>query len=49
MELCCGQMVEDVKLAVGSDIPVHHYGRMGGMIHSPNEVLDALKKTIVEK
>ncbi len=49
VELSCGQMVEDVKLAVGSDIPVHHYGRMGGMIHSPNEVLDALKKTIVEK
>jgi len=38
-----GQMVEDVRLAVNGRIPVEHYGRMGGIIHSPEEVLLALE------
>lgn len=44
IEMSAGQMVEDVKLAVNGKVPVEHYGRMGGMIPSPNEVLEALKK-----
>lgn len=43
-ELSAGQMVEDVRLAVNGKVPVHFYGRLGGMIFSPTEVLDALKK-----
>jgi 2-oxoglutarate/2-oxoacid ferredoxin oxidoreductase subunit alpha len=43
VELSAGQMVEDVKLAVNGKIPVEHYGRMGGSVHSPAEVLQALK------
>ena len=46
VELSAGQMVDDVKLAVECKIPVEHYGRLGGMLHTPNEVLDALKKLI---
>jgi 2-oxoglutarate ferredoxin oxidoreductase subunit alpha len=44
VELSAGQMVEDVKLAVGSGLHVEHYGRMGGMIHTPNEIVNALTK-----
>lgn len=43
-ELNAGQMVEDVRLAVNGKVPVAHYGRMGGMLFSPNEILDELKK-----
>lgn len=44
VELSAGQMVEDVKLAVNGQTPVHHFGRMGGAIHSPEEVFEAFKK-----
>jgi 2-oxoglutarate ferredoxin oxidoreductase subunit alpha len=44
VELNAGQMVEDVKLAVNGKIKVLHYGRLGGAIHSPDEVLAALKE-----
>ncbi|MCI6278698.1 MAG: 3-methyl-2-oxobutanoate dehydrogenase subunit VorB [Bacteroidales bacterium] len=43
-ELSAGQMVEDVRLAVNGKVPVTFYGRLGGMIFSPSEVLDAFKK-----
>src|SRR4030043_93164 len=41
VELSTGQMVEDVRLAVNGKKQVEHYGRFGGMIHSPVEVLEA--------
>ncbi len=48
VELNAGQMVEDVRLAVNGKVPVSHYGRMGGMIPSPEEVLQAVEKFIDE-
>jgi 2-oxoglutarate/2-oxoacid ferredoxin oxidoreductase subunit alpha len=39
VEMNAGQMVEDVRLAVNGKRPVEFYGRMGGMIPSPEEVL----------
>ncbi len=39
VEMNAGQMVEDVRLAVEGKCPVHFYGRMGGMIPSPEEIL----------
>jgi len=48
VEMSLGQMVEDVKLAVDCKIPVEHFGRTGGVIHTPSEVLDALKKLIIK-
>ncbi|HNV96490.1 MAG TPA: 3-methyl-2-oxobutanoate dehydrogenase subunit beta, partial [Bacteroidales bacterium] len=48
VEMSLGQMVEDVKLAVDCKIPVEHFGRTGGVIHTPSEVLDALKKQIIK-
>ena len=44
VELSAGQMVEDVRLSVESALPVAHFGRNGGIIHSPNEVAEAMKK-----
>ena len=43
VELNAGQMIEDVRLAVGESVPVRHFGRMGGIVPNPQEVLDALK------
>ncbi len=43
-ELNAGQMVEDIRLAVDGRVPVIHFGRMGGMIYSPDEILKALKE-----
>ena len=48
VELNAGQMIEDVRLAVDGRVPVYHFGRMGGMIPNPNEVLDALKQHFPE-
>lgn len=38
LEMNAGQMVHDVRLAVHDRIPVHFYGRMGGVIPMPDEV-----------
>jgi 2-oxoglutarate/2-oxoacid ferredoxin oxidoreductase subunit alpha len=46
VEMSAGQMIEDIKLAVECKVPVSHYGRYGGVIHSPTEVLQALEKFI---
>jgi 2-oxoglutarate ferredoxin oxidoreductase subunit alpha len=44
VEMNAGQMVEDVRLAVEGRVPVKYYGRYGGAVPSPDEVLQALKK-----
>ena len=47
VEMSAGQMVEDVRLAVNGKIQVEYYGRMGGIIPSAEDVLDALKTKII--
>lgn len=47
VEMNLGQMIEDVKLAVDCKIPVEHYGRTGGILPSPDEVVENLKKKII--
>jgi 2-oxoglutarate ferredoxin oxidoreductase subunit alpha len=47
VEMNAGQMIEDVQLAAGPAIPVLHFGRMGGIIHSPIEVLAALEQKLI--
>lgn len=44
VEMSAGQMVEDVRLAANGQCPVEHFGRYGGIVHSPAEVYQALKK-----
>ncbi|NLB03288.1 MAG: 3-methyl-2-oxobutanoate dehydrogenase subunit beta, partial [Bacteroidales bacterium] len=46
VELNAGQMVEDVRLAVEGKVPVGHYGRMGGIVPAPEEIVEALKKKL---
>ena len=43
VELNAGQMVEDVRLAVNGKVPVKYYGRMGGIIPGPDEILENLE------
>jgi len=46
VEMSAGQMVEDIKLAVyeaGSNVRVNYFGRMGGIIPTPEEVVEALE------
>ncbi len=46
VEMNTGQMIEDVQLATQFKTPVKFYGRSGGVIPSPEEVLEALLKEI---
>lgn len=39
-----GQMLEDVLLAIRNQIPVDFYGRMGGVVPFPDEVLDEIHR-----
>lgn len=47
VEMSAGQMVEDVMLSVNGRVPVYHYGRMGGIVTEPEEVVDFLKSKII--
>ena len=49
LELSAGQMVEDVRLAVNGKRPVHFYGRTGGIIPTPQEVYEEIKKVAGEE
>ncbi len=42
-EINAGQMVDDVRLAVDGAIPVAHFGRLGGIVPEPDEIVEALK------
>jgi len=47
VEMSCGQMVEDVKLAVTSKAPVLFYGRPGGGVTTVEEVLNQIKQLTI--
>lgn len=44
VEINAGQMIFDVKYAVEGRIPVEHYGRLGGIVPDPDEIIEALQK-----
>ena len=44
VELSMGQMIEDIRLATGCKKPVGLCNRCGGMIPSPDEVLESIRK-----
>jgi 2-oxoglutarate ferredoxin oxidoreductase subunit alpha len=44
VEMNMGQMVEDVKMVVANQKPVHFYGRTGGIVPTPKEVLEQIVK-----
>ena len=43
VEINMGQMIEDVRLAVGNSVPVEFFGRTGGVIPTPDEVLAQIR------
>ncbi|NWG15191.1 MAG: 3-methyl-2-oxobutanoate dehydrogenase subunit VorB [Chloroflexi bacterium] len=45
VEMNAGQMIEDVRLAIGGQIPVTFYGRTGGIVPMPDEVLAAIEES----
>lgn len=46
VEMSCGQMVEDVRLSVEGRKPVHFYGRTGGMVPHPEDILNMVCKIV---
>ncbi len=47
VEMSAGQMIEDVKLALNGKRPSEHFGRMGGVIPNPQEIVEALEQKII--
>jgi len=47
VEINAGQMVEDVRLAVNGAIRVEHFGRLGGIVPEPEEIVKVLKEELV--
>jgi 2-oxoglutarate ferredoxin oxidoreductase subunit alpha len=48
-EINAGQMVQDIRLAVEGKTPVSHYGRMGGMVPTPEEIAEVIRKQLVQE
>ncbi|WP_205757898.1 3-methyl-2-oxobutanoate dehydrogenase subunit VorB [Lutibacter sp. HS1-25] len=48
VELNAGQMIEDVQIATQFKVPVEHFGRTGGIIHTPEEILEALEQKFIK-
>lgn len=46
VEMSTGQMVEDVKLAVNGRKPVYFYGRTGGILPTPEEILSYAREKL---
>ena len=44
VEMNTGQMIDDVKIAVNGRFPVHFFGRTGGMIPTPNQIIKMVKE-----
>ena len=48
VEMSLGQMIDDVKLACECKLPVHFYGRSGGMIPVPSDIAQKAKEIMGE-
>ena len=42
-EINAGQMVQDVRLSVNGAVKVEQFGRLGGIVPEPEEIVNALK------
>ncbi|MBM3127749.1 MAG: 3-methyl-2-oxobutanoate dehydrogenase subunit VorB [Chloroflexi bacterium] len=49
VEMNAGQMIEDVRLATHDRVPIHFFGRMGGLVPFPDEVLAEIEKLVEAK
>ncbi|MFO7676038.1 MAG: 3-methyl-2-oxobutanoate dehydrogenase subunit VorB [bacterium] len=48
VEMSTGQMLEDIELAVCCSRPVHFYGRQGGIVPTPEEVVEEVERRLTE-
>ncbi len=48
-EINAGQMVEDVRLAINGEVPVEYFGRLGGIVPEPDEIVNALKTKLIKE
>lgn len=46
-EINAGQMIEDVRLAINGALPVEHFGRLGGIVPEPDEIVNAIKTKLM--
>ena len=46
-EINAGQMVQDVRLAINGAVPVEQFGRLGGIVPDPEEIVGALKTKLM--
>lgn len=47
VEINAGQMIEDVRLAVNGEVAVEHFGRLGGIVPDPEEIVNAIKEKLL--
>jgi len=47
IELCMGQMIEDVKLSVNGKKPVKFYGRVGGNVMSAEDIVEFVEREVI--
>ena len=47
VEINAGQMVQDVRLAINGEVKVEQFGRLGGIVPEPEEIVNALKTQIM--
>lgn len=48
-EINAGQMVQDVRLSVNGALPVEYFGRLGGIVPDPTEIVEALESKLMVK
>lgn len=46
-EINAGQMVDDVRLATNGEVKVEYFGRLGGIVPEPDEIVEALKTKLM--
>ena len=47
-EINAGQMIQDVRLAINGALPVEHFGRLGGIVPEPEEIVNAPKEKFIK-
>ncbi|NMA49347.1 MAG: 3-methyl-2-oxobutanoate dehydrogenase subunit VorB [Tissierellia bacterium] len=46
VEMSAGQMIDDVKLSLNGSMPTYFYGRTGGMVPEPDEIVNKVKEIL---
>ncbi|MGM9705126.1 MAG: 3-methyl-2-oxobutanoate dehydrogenase subunit VorB [Prevotella sp.] len=46
-EINAGQMIQDVRLAINGTLKVEHFGRLGGIVPDPEEMVNAIKEKLI--